>query len=550
MSSLYADAIIDAAKLKELALKNAEAAVIESITPKLKKMIDEQLLREDDDVVKPRSDDDDDILLDLASDPEASDDSVGLDEPAGVTLPDEEGKVTLDLDDFVVDAPSGDDAGGTDGHGGDDSGDLFMSTESAQLLAALLGEDSVTDDDDTLRERIDGIVKDIKAAGGTSKLSQQQIAENLRAVRHTYFRVRESVGLSDDTKSRLEEKLERLHETLRRTEEKMTKTRQIHENDLEITISGLPDSVEADEVDVSVEAADDDDSDSDDEQGGLGDLEGNDDMADEVYEMDDMKEADELDEGDLEITVSGLPDDVEADSVSVDVAPADDDMGDLDADAGGDDMELSDDDVVEIPEAVLRNEIARIRRARLNEEDGPGGAPGPAEFDDFGDASKEAELFTDYDDSDLNKNEARRRLARRSSSMMERRVRRLAAENKRLTKELSEANLFNSKMVYANRLLQREGMSPKLKARIVETLDRARSIGQLKTAYRGIVESLARRQGAKNGLNESARPRRVLGSASKPTTSGSPKRAVLQEANETVARWEVLAGMKNTKETV
>lgn len=552
MSNLYADAIVDAAKLKELAFKNAQSAVIESITPKLKQMIDEQLLREDgEDVVKPRSDDDDDILLDLAADTASAEPSSGLDEPAGVTLPDEEGKVTLDLDDFVVSAPAPD---GPDaqGPGTESSDDLFMSTESAQLLAALLGEEVAADDADNLQERIDGIVNDIKALGGAAKLSSTQIAENLRVVRHTYFRVRESVGLSDGTKTRLEEKLERLHETLKRAE-KMTKSpRRIVENDIEITISGLPDSVEAEEVTASVAAAD---SDSDDEQGGLEDLEGNDDMADEVYEMDDMKEADELDEldeGDLEITVSGLPDDVEADEVSVDVAPADDMGDDLGADdmGGGDDLELSDDDVVEIPEAVLRQEIARIRKARqarLN-EDGPGGAPGPSEFDDFGDASKEAELFTDYDDGDLNKNEARRRLNGRQSRMVERRMRRLATENKRLTRELSEANLFNAKMVYANKLLQRAGLSAKQKAHIVETLDRAQSVSQLKTVYRSIVESLARR--SSKTMNESTAQRRVLGSSSKATSSSAPKREVLQEGNETVARWEVLAGMKNLKETV
>jgi hypothetical protein len=125
-----------------------------------------------------------------------------------------------------------------------------------------------------------------------------------------------------------------------------------------------------------------------------------------------------MNEEDVTLKLTGLPDDIDLDSVGVDLITGEedgeggDDLGDLGGEEGGDDLggddlgdldlgggdegeedmgegrRLSDDTIVEIDEGMLRREIARMRK--LREEAAPstaGDKPGPKEFDDFGGGS-------------------------------------------------------------------------------------------------------------------------------------------------------------------
>lgn len=132
-----------------------------------------------------------------------------------------------------------------------------------------------------------------------------------------------------------------------------------------------------------------------------------------------------VNEADVTLKLSGLPDDVDLDSVGVDLisdeegdeaagAPADADgdqdgdeldLSDLGGDEGGDEGDLdmgeslshlSDDTVVEIDESMLRREIARMKSLREEAEVGAGAhTMGAAEFDDFGGGKKDHEPFLD-----------------------------------------------------------------------------------------------------------------------------------------------------------
>ena len=66
MSSLYKDAIADARKLREAAEQNAKNRIIEAVTPKLRRMIEKQIL-EGDELL------DDDLSGDLVDTEEAMD---------------------------------------------------------------------------------------------------------------------------------------------------------------------------------------------------------------------------------------------------------------------------------------------------------------------------------------------------------------------------------------------------------------------------------------------------------------------------------------------
>lgn len=126
-----------------------------------------------------------------------------------------------------------------------------------------------------------------------------------------------------------------------------------------------------------------------------------------------------MNESDVTLKLTGLPDDIDLDSVGVDLITGEedeeggdamggdaDDMGDLDLDADGDEggqgegedaqmgesRRLSDDTIVEIDEGMLRREIARMQNLREETKPGAwGDGVGPKEFDDFGGASDEGD---------------------------------------------------------------------------------------------------------------------------------------------------------------
>jgi len=112
-------------------------------------------------------------------------------------------------------------------------------------------------------------------------------------------------------------------------------------------------------------------------------------------------------------------------------------------------------------------------------------------------------------------------------------LKRMFSENKELKKQLAEMNLFNAKLLYVNKLIQNRSVSSKQQRAIVEALDNAKTIREAKLVYEGLTQSLN-----KKSLSEGTR--RVLGSSSKPTRSGS---STVNESKQT-NRWATLAGIK------
>jgi hypothetical protein len=106
-----------------------------------------------------------------------------------------------------------------------------------------------------------------------------------------------------------------------------------------------------------------------------------------------------------------------------------------------------------------------------------------------------------------------------------------------LREQLTEMNLFNAKLLYVNKMLQNGDVSSSQRRSIIEALDSARSLREVKLLYKSLAESIGNRKNGRT-LNESA-VRRNLGSASRATTQAS---ATSNEAAE-VGRWAVLAGI-------
>jgi hypothetical protein len=171
---------------------------------------------------------------------------------------------------------------------------------------------------------------------------------------------------------------------------------------------------------------------------------------------------------------------------------------------------LDDDEIIEIDENMLRQELARMRA-----------------------------LFEGSDDEDQIKVEKRKvnsvtKEARKSRALKQQLVT-AGQAIQQLKEQLGDLNLFNAKLLYANKLLQNENLTKGQKLNIIKSLDRAESLRETKLLYKSLLESTTAKQKVMNESQKHAR----LGSASRVTRSGGTPKAVPE-----LDRWSVLAGLK------
>lgn len=259
-------------------------------------------------------------------------------------------------------------------------------------------------------------------------------------------------------------------------------------------------------------------------------------------------------------------------------------------DFGDDEDEDEDDEMLEISDSELKTELARI--SELTEDDDaplPKGKGPKAGLDAFGDADDEGHLGPQGRRPDgLSENDlksVRKRLTRAANRLSESKgtnkeqfaramyrsavrayratrtslservtkqknvasVAKNVTESKKLvetngkvdnlTKRLVESNLLNAKLIHANKLLRLEGLTKAQQAMVVDRLDEAQNLREVRLISESLLKAFA---GSKNSINESAR--RPSGSASRTSQSGATSQA-LNEGLET-ARWAVLAGIK------
>ena len=266
----------------------------------------------------------------------------------------------------------------------------------------------------------------------------------------------------------------------------------------------------------------------------------------EALGVEDAEEAD-IDALDLEIGMEGGEEEAEGEEEEA--------AGEEEEAEGEGEEEVALDlgEVFEIDPRMLKMELRKLRRMREATE---GSTEASDQADQFGGGEIEDESFIDVDEETLLNAladelgdpgvptptvESRRRRSARRRRMAERRSTRRSAspsavrENRALKQQLAEMNLFNAKLLYVNKLMQNRNVGSKQQRAIVEALDNAKTIREAKLVYESITRSLNNKKSLSEGK------RRVLGSSSKPTRSGS---AAVNESGQT-DRWAKLAGIKN-----
>jgi len=230
------------------------------------------------------------------------------------------------------------------------------------------------------------------------------------------------------------------------------------------------------------------------------------------------------------------------------------------------DLEEADDageeETYEIDESTLRRELVRMRRSRKSRQNRRLREQEEADpmADQFGDGEAEGDVI-EVDEDDLinvladelgdvseptvesrRRRSVSRRRPARGSNRVARKAMREASEYKRaatkLKGQLVEMNLFNAKLLYANKLLQNKSLTVKQQRAIVEALDNAKTLREAKLLYKSLSESLARRGRGGKKLSESTI--RTIGSSSRSTRSAAPTRS-----GKETDRWAVLAGISD-----
>jgi hypothetical protein len=589
MSTLFEETIADAKKLKMLAEENAKNKILDTMTPKIRALIEQELMDVEgeidiDEYIPPAPED----VLEL--EPEDANPTqvvnIAIDGEANIGVSAGE----MDVEEEAV---------------GDDELLVGLNAESARALASVIRNPSALNPKNTLSksltlletklQRFKKLIRYVGTIDANSTLREtvrkyytQFLKEmislrqdiiltegkaNANGLRSEYNRiVKEMKTMSkrhaETLFDRLFEEQDKKQEGQYETDEKDIKG-DIDEFDVifdeeELTDLGIedPDAIGGLSADVSVEA-------------GAEEEEVVEAYLRELFEQDEEEidvEEEVEEEGPIEDVGEVIPV-ADAESALEDLGAA---LG-LDISVGAEEEEEievgeEEEEVLEIDESVLRRELRRMRH--LREQDGdPYVDHGGEELGDvIVDVDEEdlinaledelgpAEVLTPTVESRIRRR--LRRAPRRSVAEARRRPRRTAPprrdntrtnESRRsraLTKklveyrsavgtlknQLTEMNLFNAKLLYVNKLMQNRNLTTKHQRAIVEALDNAKTLREAKLLYKSLTASLNKRGGGRS-LTE-GRNARTLGSSSRSIRSAS----ATKNGNE-VDRWAVLAGI-------
>ena len=526
--NLYQDAIAEARQLREMAEQNAKNVIIDAVTPRIRQLIEQQLVEADEetemvpDEAMPAAEEDASPVAVSAGGGDSGDTSVRVGSEGDVEI--EVGGVSISLD------TSGDDSAPAGG------GDLAAAVEDDVLL------------DDAVAEALARVV-------ASSNSSRKKIRGKIRILERRVGLLKEALTFAKGSKDqKVQLKTAKIFESLAREAVNLRESVIITEQN---TNGGVLDKARVDAIIKEMKDMS---------------QRNNRNIFDFLFEAEDSQATGRQALSELDLVLSdedlealGVEDPAEASvdalDVEVELEGADEDESG-DEDEGGDDAEEMEEmdemqEVYEIDERTLREEIKRLRA--LNESDPVDGSGDSSFGGDAGD-----EMFVDVDEEDLldaledelgdaplpdagpalpegrrrrrarRIAETRRRQARRGSNSTQRQLNEYKKAAHALKAQLTEMNLFNAKLLYANKLMQNRNLTQKQQRAIVEALDNAKTLREAKLLYQSLTKSL--NKVPRKSLNEGSL--RTLGSSSKSTRSGSPTNSGVE-----VDRWATLAGL-------
>ena len=168
------------------------------------------------------------------------------------------------------------------------------------------------------------------------------------------------------------------------------------------------------------------------------------------------------------------------------------------------------------------------------------------ELDGLDEAKDDDEVNEAKDDDEVNEAKEDDEVNEAKDKELEETKKELEETNNALTTvraELNEVNLLNSKLLYVNRIFKANTLNESQKLRVVESLDKAGTAKEAKLIYETIKDTFNISKGEKRKVKSSIKE--GLGMASKAAgKSTAPKKAVIKESNDMMARFQKLANIK------
>lgn len=540
-STLYKEALLEVDELKRMAEENAKNKIIEAVTPQIRQLIESQLLGE------KKVEDLDELDDFMSDDADSAGDTAELDMSIPVSAPpapesDAAPKIKIDVQgDLNIDMETEDD---------DDDDDLIMGQQVSDMVEAyILGKRSPRIRINELSRKTRTLAALLertnlsKASPAQKKIAlvyYSKLLEEAVSLASSGIVIEESVdlGLLSQLKTTIKEIRHMANRrdavAFRRLLEELEADEGLKEMMREEDEEG-GEEAEAAEADVDAAAAGD--------------------AAEEIRDAaDDLLAAlglDGEDDDDDEDDMGG--EEVEADEEVLELGEADDKDEAMHAEA--DDA----DEVYEIDEAMLRRELLRMREGLEAEDGDPSadeshvGDPMAAQ-EDFGGSDEVIEVSEEdlvealHLEINRMRRQPRRRTATRRRRVAESRRRaarrprrtarnsRIVEANTKLRNQLHEMNVFNAKLLFANKLMQNRDLTKKQQRAIVEALDSAKTVNEAKLLYKSLSASINQNATLSESKN------RLLASSSRSTRSASPASNGVDGD-----RWAVLAGLSGKK---
>ena len=541
--TLYDEAIADAQKLRELAEETAKNKVIDAVMPQIRDLVNKRIMGENledfsEEELVPLEDSSPIEDVDISSVPEEI--------PSGETEVEVGPEIEIQAQgDVNINLSS------------DDESDLVLDDKMSEALRRLIKGETTPKKSNSLFERVDRLhaqVQKLSEVLRSIKSSDLTASQRKRLNLSFLYCIRESIKLRSEviiTEGKTQERLERRLTEIIKEIKNMSKSNRRNIFDFLFEAEDEKKSMEElEEAELSLELTDEEQEElavAEDPEAVSGALE--DILGDLEVSMETGGDLEDAEGEDLEGGEEAAGD--------LEAEPAEDlggeeevDLEELDYSEGAD-LEES----YEIDERMLRRELARMMTENEAADADPAANNGGEVLGDVLLDIDEEDLINaladEIGDTDVPSNpptdfvESRRRRGRRVSrtrgSVLSQRlaesrkqVRQYKQAVHNLKTQLVEMNLFNAKLLYANKLMQNTNLTMKQQKAIVEALDNAKTLREAKLLYKSLTESLNRKSSKK--LTEGSL--RTLGSSSRSTRSAQPASNGVE-----VDRWGVLAGL-------
>lgn len=452
---VYEEALADIRKIKEVAEDNAKKSIIEAVTPRIRELIEQELLKEVseeevDDVNKDEEEKKDELLL---------------------------GNKVVESDEKIEETEEKKEEEVEEGcHEGDDK----VKEESVKFIKEL----------ELLENKVNSILnasKLIKESKGYFSL----ILENLEKIENMYSYIQKSamfvdLGMVKESK----EKLGSLYKSLKGIQEQNMSKKKLQEGDVTLKLTGLPDELDLESIGVDLITGEEEDGEASGEEEMPSDEDG-----EEVVDSEEVPEEGGEDMGDLDM--------------DLDLGGEGEEVPEEEEENKFESRKLSDNVILEIDENMLKREISRLRSIK--------------------EAKNAKKVISEMKEKST-------KVAKLNDSVKNTDSKRLAETNveKELRTKLAESNLRNAKYMHAIKLLQNESLTNKQKAKIMERFEVAKSVHEVEAAYKEGLDNFKK-------VNEN----KVLGSSSRSIISSTStvSTPTINEGIET-ERWAKLAGLK------